>query len=126
MRWMRAVAVSLSTLLVADAVQAASVREEARAYRIAHEKQIVADFMELLALPNVATNVPDVERNATYIEGQLKARGFKTRILRAEPGTPPAVFAELETPAARRTVLFYAHYDGQPVSQKAWISDPIW
>jgi len=116
---------SLSLVLLAGAVQAASVREEARAYRVAHEKQVVADFVTLLAMPNVATIVPDVDRNAAYIEGQLKARGFKTRILRAEPGTPAAVFAELETPGARRTVLFYAHYDGQPVSQKGWISDPF-
>ena len=125
MSWMRAVAISLSAVLVAGAAHAASVRDEARAYRIAHEKQVVADFVTLLAMPNVATTVPDVERNASYIQGQLKARGFKTRILRAEPGTAPAVFAGLETPGARRTVLFYAHYDGQPVSQKGWISNPF-
>lgn len=125
MRWMRALAISLSLVMLARAGQAASVRDEARAYRVAHEKQVVADFVTLLAMPNVATIVPDVDRNAAYIEGQLKARGFKTRILRAEPGTPAAVFAELQTPGARRTVLFYAHYDGQPVSQKGWISDPF-
>jgi acetylornithine deacetylase/succinyl-diaminopimelate desuccinylase-like protein len=125
MKWMRAVAISLSLVLLAGAVQAASVRDEARAYRVAHEKQVVTDFVTLLAMPNVATIVPDVDRNAAYIEGQLKARGFKTRILRAEPGTPATVFAELRTPGARRTVLFYAHYDGQPVSQKGWISDPF-
>ena len=125
MRWMRALAISFSPVMLAGAVQAASVRDEARAYRVAHEKQVVADFVTLLAMPNVATIVPDVDRNAAYIEGKLKARGFKTRILRAEPGTPAAVFAELQTPGARRTVLFYAHYDGQPVSQKGWIIDPF-
>jgi acetylornithine deacetylase/succinyl-diaminopimelate desuccinylase-like protein len=125
MRWMRAAAASLSVVLLGAADQAVSVRDAARAYRVAHEKQVVADFVTLLSMPNVATTVADVERNAAYIEGQLKARGFTTSILRADPGTPPAVFAELETPGAHRTVLFYAHYDGQPVSQKGWISDPF-
>ena len=32
---------------------------------------------------------------------------------------------ELRTPGARRTVEFYAHYDGQPVGQKGWIISPF-
>ena len=75
--------------------------------------------------PNVATTLPDVEANAAYISGQLEARGFKTCLLRAEPGTPPSVFAELDTPGAKRTVVFYAHYDGQPINQKGWLSPPF-
>ena len=109
----------------AASLPAAAVRDPVRTYRVAHEKQIVGDFVSLLAMPNVATVVPDVEKNAAYIEGLLKARGFTTRILAAAPGTPPAVFAELKAPGAHRTVLFYAHYDGQPVAQKGWIIDPF-
>jgi len=115
----------MAGLLIAGSVQAASVRDPVRAYRALHEKEIVTDFVTLLALPNVATNVPDVEKNAAYIEGLLKASGFSTKILAAEPGTPPAVFAELKVPGAKRTVLFYAHFDGQPVAQKGWITDPF-
>src|SRR6202012_5562707 len=48
-----------------------------------------------------------------------------TRILSAGPGTPPTVYGELKTPGAKRTVLFYAHYDGQPISQKGWASEPF-
>jgi acetylornithine deacetylase/succinyl-diaminopimelate desuccinylase-like protein len=33
--------------------------------------------------------------------------------------------AELDTPCATRTVLDYAHYDGQPVNQKGWIISPF-
>src|SRR5207253_1656245 len=65
------------------------------------------------------------EKNAAYIETELKKRGFTTRTLSAGPGTSPSVFAELDTPGAKRTVLFYAHYDGQPISQKGWIIDPF-
>jgi acetylornithine deacetylase/succinyl-diaminopimelate desuccinylase-like protein len=116
---------ALSAVVLASGAFGASLRDEVRAYRVAHEKEVVKDFITLLAMPNVATVVPDVEKNAAYIEGLLKARGFSTKILAAEPGTPPSVFAELRTPGATRTVLYYAHYDGQPVSQKGWITEPF-
>ncbi len=122
---MTEIATALGCALIAGAASAANLRDDVRTYRMAHEKQIVRDFVTLLAMPNVATVVPDVEKNAAYIEGLLKSRGFRTKILTAEPGTPPSVFAELTTPGARRTVLFYAHYDGQPISQKGWLSSPF-
>jgi acetylornithine deacetylase/succinyl-diaminopimelate desuccinylase-like protein len=118
-----AIAAALSALT--GQANAASPRDEVRAWRQAHEREILADFNEMLKLPNVATTLPDVERNAAYIEGLLKARGFATKLLRAEPGTPPSVFAELKTASAKRTVVFYAHYDGQPVGQKGWITPPF-
>ena len=81
--------------------------------------------MALLSLPNVATNIADVDRNAAYIEGQLRLRGLETRLLRAAAGTPASVFGQRKVPGARRTVIFYAHYDGQPIGQKGWISNPF-
>ena len=119
------VASILAMSLVAPAAHAASPRDAVRAWRVAHEREILADFERLIAMPNVATTLPDVEANAAYISGQLEARGFKTRLLRAEPGTPPSVFAERVTPGAKRTVVFYAHYDGQPIAQKGWLSPPF-
>ena len=117
-------------LAAAGAAQAASPKSTSpkaavRAWRQAHEKEIVGDFSTLLAMPNVATTLPDVEANAAYLRKLLEARGFKTQLLTAEPGTPPSFLAELKTPGAKRTVVFYAHYDGQPISQKGWISTPF-
>ena len=76
-------------------------------------------------MPNVATTLADVDGNADYVTHQLEDRGFKTELLRAAPGTPATVFAERLSPGAKRTVLFYAHYDGQPVGQKGWLSPPF-
>src|SRR4051812_5070727 len=101
MRW-QAIGI-LALTLAAGAAQAASPTAAVRAWRQAHEKEIVGDFAALLSLPNVATTVPDVEKNADYISGLLQKRGFKTEKLYAEPGTPPSVFAELKVPGARRT-----------------------
>ena len=112
-------------LLLATGAGATSPREAVRTWRKAHETQIVSDFTRFLAIPDVATNPADIERNADWIETQLKARGFTTRRLHADPGTPPTVFAELATPGAKRTVIFYAHYDGQPINQSGWITKPF-
>lgn len=120
-----AVAATLGIAAFAPAVPAASPHQAVRVWRQAHEKAILGDFTTFLSLPNVATKLPDIDKNAAYIEGELKKRGFQTRTLSAGPGTPPSVFAEYDTAGAKRTVLFYAHYDGQPVAQKGWIIDPF-
>jgi acetylornithine deacetylase/succinyl-diaminopimelate desuccinylase-like protein len=101
------------------------VRDKVRAYRAAHEKQIVGELADLLSLPNVATKVADIERNADRLTTMLEKRGFTVKRLSAGPGTPPAVFGDLKVPGAKRTIMFYAHYDGQPVDQKGWVSDPF-
>lgn len=108
----------------ADAKGAAALREKVRAYRVAHEKEIVGELSGLLALPNEATNLADVQKNAEHLVGMLGKRGFATKILSAGEGTPPAVFGELKVPGAKRTVVFYAHFDGQPAGQQGWLSDP--
>jgi acetylornithine deacetylase/succinyl-diaminopimelate desuccinylase-like protein len=124
LRLLSLAAIALAALTAGQA-PAASPREAVRAWRQAHERQILQDFETFLAIPDVATTVADVERNADYIEGQLRARGFTTRRLRAEPGTPPSVFAEFLASGAKRTMIFYAHFDGQPISQKGWIINPF-
>ena len=115
----------LAALCLGGAAQAASPRDAVRAWRKAHEQAILADFERFVAMPNVATTLPDVDANAAYIQGQLEARGFRVAVLRAGPGTPASVFAERDTPGAKRTVVFYAHYDGQPINQKGWLSPPF-
>jgi acetylornithine deacetylase/succinyl-diaminopimelate desuccinylase-like protein len=107
-----------------DARRIAAVRDQVRAWRQAHEKEIVQELAGLLALPNVATNLADIQRNAEHLTEMLRRRGFATRLLSAGEGTPPSLYGELRTPGAKRTVVFYAHFDGQPVDQQGWVSDP--
>ncbi len=35
-------------------------------------------------------------------------------------GAPPAVYGEVKVPGAKQTLIFYAHYDGQPVNPAQW------
>ena len=45
------------------------------------------------------------------------------QLLKVE-GAPPLVLADLRVPEAKRTIAFYAHYDGQPVDPAKWKSEP--
>ncbi len=62
---------------------------------------------------------------AGALEQALKKRGFEVALLPTAPGFPPAVFGARKVPNAKRTVVFYAHYDGQPVTPSQWSSDPF-
>src|SRR5579863_7143924 len=80
----------------------------ARQWRESHERAILAEFMELLALPNLARDEAAIRRNAAAVSALLEKRGVKARLLEV-PGAPPVVFGEVRTPGAARTVVFYAH-----------------
>ncbi len=101
LRLFRTIAISAVLGLVVSSAQAdpqaLTPQAAARAWRQAHEKAIVSDFVTLLAMPDVATNLADVDKNAAYIEGQLKARGFETQLLRAAPGTPRVCLRRTES-----------------------------
>jgi acetylornithine deacetylase/succinyl-diaminopimelate desuccinylase-like protein len=101
----------------------ADSRDEVRAWRRAHEGAVLREFADLLSLPNVASDEANIARNAERIAAMLRQRGLTARLLDGRGGPPP-VYGELAVPGARRTVLIYAHYDGQPVDATAWASPP--
>ncbi|HKQ07240.1 MAG TPA: M20/M25/M40 family metallo-hydrolase [Blastocatellia bacterium] len=94
-----------------------------RAYRQAHEAEIIDEFAELLRLPNVAADTANIRRNAARLLEMMQRRGITARLL--EGNGPPAVFGEIKTPGATRTVAIYAHYDGQPVDPARWATPPF-
>src|SRR6266851_10370545 len=95
----------------------------ARNWRETHERAILTEFMDLLAMPNLARDEAAVRKNANAIVSMLEKRGVKARLLE-EAGVPPVVFGEIDTPGATRTLVFYAHYDGQPLDPKEWATPP--
>ncbi|MGH6629428.1 MAG: M20/M25/M40 family metallo-hydrolase, partial [Burkholderiales bacterium] len=79
------------------------------------------EYLEFLALPDVSRDHENVRRNAEFITGMMRRRGLAAELLEGKTrATNPAVFAEVRVPGATRTVVFYAHYDGQPVNPKQW------
>ena len=95
------------------------VIEEVRGYRLANADRIMRELREFLSIPNVASDTPNIEKNAARLKEMLEARGIETHLLSIE-GRGPVVFGKLEVENAKRTVIFYAHYDGQPVDPSAW------
>ncbi len=100
----------------------ASTKQTA-AWRAEHEQEILAEFVELVAIPNLASDAVNIARNAEAIRALCAKRGLSVRLLQVE-GAPPLVVADLRVPDAKRTIAFYAHYDGQPVDPARWKSEP--
>jgi len=90
-----------------------------REHRQENEDRIMRELREFLAIPNIASDTKNIQKNAERLREMLEARGIETHFLPIE-GRGPVVFGKLETPGAKRTVIFYAHYDGQPVDAAAW------
>ena len=101
------------------AIPPAQVAEEVRRYRVANEDRIMRELTEFLAIPNVASDTENIQKNAAHLVEMLEARGIETHLLPIS-GRGPVVFGKLNAPDAKRTVIFYAHYDGQPVDPAAW------
>ena len=119
----------LSTLLLfGPAAVAAQTGGEARAaarrHREANEAKILREFATLLALPNVASNRDDIRRNADHLVAMLRQRGASAQILEV-PDAPVSVFGEIRAPGATRTIMLYAHFDGQPVDPRQWQGAPF-
>jgi acetylornithine deacetylase/succinyl-diaminopimelate desuccinylase-like protein len=95
-----------------------------RAWRIEHEKPILAELFDFISIPNVATNQNDIRKNADALTRMFEQRRFAPEILPTGTNTSPLVVAERRLPNVRRTITFYFHYDGQPVDASEWMYEP--
>jgi len=94
------------------------------AYYLKNQRQAILDeFIDLLSLPNTAGDDENLRKNAQHIAALLQRRGIEPRLLE-RAGTAPVVYGFMAGRKAKRTVIVYAHYDGQPVDPRQWRSDP--
>ncbi|MGI8836997.1 MAG: M20/M25/M40 family metallo-hydrolase, partial [Pyrinomonadaceae bacterium] len=115
----------LATLLPMAAVaQTNPAAQAARQWRQQNERPIVEEFVEFLRIPNVTGDRANIQRNAEFIVKMMERRGIAARLVSVE-GANPIVFGEIRTPGARRTIAFYAHYDGQPLDETEWTTPPF-
>jgi acetylornithine deacetylase/succinyl-diaminopimelate desuccinylase-like protein len=111
-------------LLASSNLAAQSLRSLVDEYRARHDVEIVRELSDFVAIRNLASDSVNIRRNAQRIIELLAKRGIEGRLLESPAGGPPVVFGELRTPGATRTVVLYAHYDGQPVDTTQWITQP--
>ncbi len=105
-----------------------SVTASVREYRRANERRLLQDFLSLLSIPNVASDRENIRRNAAYLMEMMRQRGLKPQLLTApsDENAPPSVYGEWTVRGAEQTIVFYAHYDGQPTDPKQWSGSQPW
>lgn len=124
-RWVTVVTAGLATVTAtAGGPRRDGLVDRVRGFREEHARAIVAELAGLVAVPNGTGDAEGIAANAELLVAMLERRGLAPRLLEVE-GAPPVVFAELRASAGARTVVFYAHYDGQPVSPSEWSSPPF-
>jgi hypothetical protein len=95
-----------------------------RQWRQQHEQAIVDEYVSFLRIPRRQQRRREHPRNAEFIAAMMRARGIDSRLVTVGDASP-VVFGEIRTPGAQRTIVFYAHYDGQPLDPKEWTSPPF-
>ena len=80
--WHRRLTVSAALAAIASlgaaqgAPSPADIAKAVREYRVAHEQPIIQELVDLLAIPNIASDEPNIRRNADRLRVMLERRGF--------------------------------------------------
>jgi len=90
-------------------------------------EQIVQDWEAFLRFPSISADPAHHQACldcADWVAARLRRYGFQAEL--APTGTKPFVFAERAGKAGRPTILFYGHYDVQPVDPLgSWMTPPF-
>ena len=78
----------------------------------------IREHRELVSIPNDAHFPEDMMKNAQWLKNAFEKRGFTVDLL--ETSTVPVVLATRNYDEKMPTVLFYIHFDGQPVDPSKW------
>lgn len=84
---------------------------------------------KLVAIPTVSDEAhrESCRQGAHLLRKILSQLGAQSEVISGDPGRNPLVLATFqgrETGKVRKRVLFYGHYDVQPVGEKDWESEP--
>lgn len=90
-----------------------------RQWRATHERQVISELMQLVALPSIASNKADIIKNADALTTMFEKRGFAVKRI-ATPGSPVLIAERAAAGQPRGTLTLYMHYDGQPTEAKDW------
>jgi acetylornithine deacetylase/succinyl-diaminopimelate desuccinylase-like protein len=90
-----------------------------------NQDRFLKDIARLSSQPSVSATNEGVEECALLVKKMIEEIGGTTRLLRLD-GVAPLVYGEIVKPGSSKTVLFYNHYDVQPVEPLSlWKSPPF-
>ena len=96
-----------------------------REYIHGNQDRFLKDIARLAAQPSISATNEGVEDCAVLVQKMLEEIGGKTKVLRL-PGAAPLIYGEILKPNSNKTILFYNHYDVQPVEPlELWKSPPF-
>jgi acetylornithine deacetylase/succinyl-diaminopimelate desuccinylase-like protein len=81
-------------------------------------RKAAESIKEFVAIPNEAGDHSNTMRNINWLTKQFTSRGFNTAVIPTEG--EPLFFAVRPMVEELPTVLFYMHFDGQPVDPLKW------
>src|SRR5574338_568018 len=93
-----------------------------------HRERYIDELKTYLAIPSISAlpeHAADVRRCAEWSADELRRIGMQNVRLIETPGNP-VVYADWLGAPGKPTILFYGHYDVQPVDPlEKWISPPF-
>ncbi|MEQ1573734.1 MAG: M20/M25/M40 family metallo-hydrolase, partial [Vicinamibacterales bacterium] len=93
-----------------------------------HRDRYVEELKQYLAIPSISAlpqHAPDVRRAADWTADALRGAGLQNVRLIDTPGNP-VVYGDWLNAPGKPTILFYGHYDVQPVDPlNLWTTPPF-
>ncbi len=89
--------------------------------------ELVNELKLLIQQPSVSAKNEGIEKCAKLVSQMLKKSGIRSEILRLKKGLAPVVYGEVKSKKnPKKTLLFYNHYDVQPVEPiSLWDDNPF-
>ena len=88
-------------------------------------RDLISQLQVLIRQPSVSAKNEGIEECARLVSKILKQNGISSEILRLKKGVAPIVFGEVKSKQnPKKTLLFYNHYDVQPVEPYDLWDDP--
>lgn len=109
-----------SPLLQGEVESKNPIFKTVQAHIQSNQHQIIKEFFNLLSIPNVSSDRENIKKNARFIAAMMKKRGINARIINTAENGNPVVFGDYPVKGATQTLMFYVHYDGQPVDPARW------